>query len=430
MHYTNCLGENQMVDVLEAGRGNVSQKLELLNKKSLIPRPSQILELISNNSQSLDFSQLSQDGLHFLGSIRGVLPIGPNGVPAFNTLQPSPFDNPKIVAAMTSYNYTLDHQGLTSNVSCRYETETPVTVSGIPGVTGPVMQYSANCTELEGAEVLTNVEEFTSVTGRNALIYWACQSAPGSQTQSYSIYLSGIYGNYSQNLGNISCTVSPIQTALFPVKYQSTRDTFSAMQPNATSPITFSDLITYALVGLGDVISEGQNFQSNLVAESIVTFGVKSFNLAPYQLNDTYLRLCEKMIQGILEYQVCAINNSSLHSFCWRLFHRLLTFDWYTRRSPIGRLLALVQWPGHWHTGYSVGSWRAPTLGFCCQWRLSTWLLWSPSFWPWRSRRSMAINTSLPIQDQSRSKLALTTKRSYLMNGRRKLHINPQRCAI
>ena len=228
---------------------------------------------------------------------------------------------------MTSYNYTLNHQGLTSNTSCRYETESPITFSGIPGsLDAPLLQYRANCTELGGAEVLTNVLQFVSVLGNNTLIYWACQSAPGSQTQSYSIYLSGLYG-YETNVGNIICTVSPIQTALFLVKYQSTRGIFSATELNATSPIAFSELLGHALVGLGEIISEGQNFQANLVAESVITFGVKSFNLPPHQLNDTYLRLYEKMIQGILEYEVCPVNNSSRHSFSSRLFHRLPTFD-------------------------------------------------------------------------------------------------------
>ena len=283
--------------------------------------------MLPNNDQSLAFSQLgAKDGLHFLGSIRGVLPIGPDGVPAFNTLQPSPFDNPKIVAAMTSYNYTLNHQGLSSNISCRYATETPVTFSGlVPDA--PLIQYNANCAEIGEAEVLSSaVVAFRSLYGNNTLIYWPCQSAPGSQTQSYSIYLSGLGIGYGTNVGNITCTVSPIQTAIFPVKYQSTRGIFSAMQPNATSPIAFSELISLALQALGQIIYEGQNWETNLFIESVITFGVKSFNLPPHQQNDTYLQLYEKMIQGILEYQVCPVNNSSLHSFSLWLFHSLPTF--------------------------------------------------------------------------------------------------------
>jgi hypothetical protein len=68
---------------------------------------SQILSLLSNNTESFAFSQLgAKDGLHFFGPLRGVLPIGPNGVPAFDTLSNSPLSDMK--AAMTSYSYMLE----------------------------------------------------------------------------------------------------------------------------------------------------------------------------------------------------------------------------------------------------------------------------------------------------------------------------------
>jgi hypothetical protein len=44
--------------------------------------------------------------------------------------------------------------------------------------------------------------------------------------------------------------------------------------------------------------------QANLVAESVITYGVKNFNLPPYNQNPEYLRLYEAMIQGILDYEV------------------------------------------------------------------------------------------------------------------------------
>jgi len=131
-----------MVDVLEAGRGNVSWKCT---------SPSQILGLHSNNSESLSFSQLgARDGLHFLGSIRGLLPIGPNGVPVFDTLKPSPLSNPEINGGIISYNYTLDHQGLAFNVSCRYEPTCNVVVTALVPNSSVALQYcnSASCASL------------------------------------------------------------------------------------------------------------------------------------------------------------------------------------------------------------------------------------------------------------------------------------------
>jgi hypothetical protein len=53
---------------------------------------------------------------------------------------------------------------------------------------------------------------------------------------------------------------------------------------------------------------EGQNIQSNLLAESIIAFGINDFHLQPYARNETYLRLYEEMINGILEYEVCLVN--------------------------------------------------------------------------------------------------------------------------
>jgi len=67
MDYTNCLGENQMVDVLESGRGNVGLNLfrQQWDLSSL-----QILSLLSNNSDSHTLSQLgARGGPRILGPI-------------------------------------------------------------------------------------------------------------------------------------------------------------------------------------------------------------------------------------------------------------------------------------------------------------------------------------------------------------------------
>ena len=119
----------------------------------------QILSLLSNNTQSLTLSQLASRGasLHFLGSIRGVLPTGPQGVSAFYTPPSSPLSDPKSTAGMISYNCTFDNQGFSSNVSCFYDTESPVNVSAVAPGEVFVIQYDGSC---EGAaDVLTNVEQ-------------------------------------------------------------------------------------------------------------------------------------------------------------------------------------------------------------------------------------------------------------------------------
>ena len=299
---------------------------------------AQILELASDNSQTLTFSQLdANNGIHFLGPIRGVLPIGPNGVPSTlnnSLVEPFPFSDPEILAGITSYNYTFNHQGLASNVSCSYQPTTPIQAGYIANFT---LQYDVpSCAALGETMILTNITSFhlPVVPDTNYLMYWACQS-PTNDTQalSYVIYLSGPVNGYFNNTGNITCTVSPMQPAIYSVTYHSTTDTFfagaalPANEPAAYSPSAFSSLVNYTFIGLGSVLEEGQNFDSNLVAESVITFGVKSFGLAPYVRNDTFLRLYEQMIQGILEYEVCPFDDLFFQPSSYRCSCRPRTFD-------------------------------------------------------------------------------------------------------
>ena len=262
------------------------------------------------------------------------MPIGPNGVPEFDTLGPSPFSNPKIKAGMVSYNYTLEQQGLTSNVNCDFSPTNSFNISSLdpPNLVG--VQYNVSCDNYGEMEVLNNVGFLKSTWSNNTLLYWACQSAlNGMPTDAYSIYLAGtglkLNGYYLTTIGNINCSVKPIQTAIFPVTYHSTTNIFSAAQPTLESSqvITFPNLLTYALTGLGEVISEGQNFEANLVAESVLTFAYKSFNVSLDANQPTeFLRLFEQMIQGIIEYEVCFIDMFSRHP---------------SYRHPSGRLSAI-----------------------------------------------------------------------------------------
>ena len=71
------------------------------------------------------FTQLamdSQSGLHFLRPTRGMLP---NGVPAFDTLSPSPISN-LAGAGISSYQYAIGLQGLTSQIKCKYALSSPI----------------------------------------------------------------------------------------------------------------------------------------------------------------------------------------------------------------------------------------------------------------------------------------------------------------
>ena len=290
-----------LVEILNHRRLNFSDKSLCLLLK--------ILSLLPDNSQTLAFTQLgANDGMHFLGPIRGVLPLGPNGVASLNTLQPFPFDTSAAAMIPHPYNYTLNHQGLSSNITCRYDDQSTIKFGPVPG-DAHMVAYNASCPDLGLAEVLTDaVGQYRTPNTNNTLTFWPCKSIPtGGKEPIYYIYLRGRLRYAS--IANITCSVSSIQLATFPVEYQSAASIFSSPEePNATFANMTPGLMELALAGLGSVIWEGQNMQSNLVAESVITFGVKNFQLQPYERNEKYLRLYEAMLKGIIEYEVCLVN--------------------------------------------------------------------------------------------------------------------------
>lgn len=239
--------------------------------------------------------------------MRGVLPIGPDGVPAFDTLASSAFSAATPLRGL-SYSYTLELQGVSSNVSCAYDTGSPIRYYiPLPGL----YQYNGTCPP--GQDFL-NGTAFLVPPSNNSLGYWACQTAPSGN--SFTVYLRGV-SNYAEGIGNITCNISPFQPAVFSLAYSGTPGifNFTTQTPISTSPNTSTELIRRSLMGLGSNIWEAQNMEENLVAESVITFGVKSFGLQPYVRNDTYLRLYEAMIRGILDYQVRLFYEFCLSSF-------------------------------------------------------------------------------------------------------------------
>ena len=209
---------------------------------------------------------------------------------------------------MISYDYTLNHQGLTSNVSCSYAPTRPFYFVAL---SAPLLAvaYNVSCTHLGKTDALIGLYGVNSAWSNNTLAYWACQDE--IPTASYTIYLSGLglsSGYYANTVGNITCVINPIQTAIYSVMYRSTEDVFSTTEAKAPSRITFSTLINYALGGLATVVPDSQNYENNLFAETILNLGIKSFGLPADLQPPQYLRLYEQMIQGIIEYEVCLVN--------------------------------------------------------------------------------------------------------------------------
>ena len=235
--------------------------------------------------------------LHFQGSAQGISPIAPN------MLAPS-LSNWEVAAGVISYNYTFDQQGLKSNVSCSYAETSPFSLAPLDHTNSSNLDvtYNVSCTDWGKTDALINVPALRSAWTNNTLLYWACQDE--TPAASYTIYLAG-FNDYANTVGNVTCVINPIQSAIYSVMYRSTEGVFSAMaEANKSSPITFSTLITNALVGLAELISDSQNYDTNLFAQTIVDLGFQSFgpptDLPPLH----YLRMYEQMIQGILEYEV------------------------------------------------------------------------------------------------------------------------------
>jgi hypothetical protein len=284
LRYTNCLAENQLVDVLESGRSNM-------------------LSLLSEADVSVTYIQLgTKGGLRFVGPLNGLLPNGPNGVPAFNTLDARSLsffpDANTTDPRHSSYNYTLELQGISNNVTCIYDTTSPVIATN---TTTGLMQYNGSCPPNQ--DFLLN-STFLEQTSPHSLGFWACRTAPSAN--SYYLYLQG-NSNYQRTIGNMTCTVSPILPTVFPLTYTGQSGTFYAQSQNSSSPVSFTTLGDEMMMSIGSIVWEAQSSVSNLLAEAITTLGVKSFSLSSDAQQFEYLPLYEAMIKGILDYEATYI---------------------------------------------------------------------------------------------------------------------------
>ncbi|RXW15815.1 hypothetical protein EST38_g10038 [Candolleomyces aberdarensis] len=293
--YTMCLGENQMMDVLDSGRANVLAALRI-------------------NNETSSLNQLGGKGaIRFRGSAKGILPIGPNGVPAFNALKNS--SNPFLDDALRrrimteSYNYTLNHQGFESDINCFYDDTSPIRYRNISNInTTMVISSLGTCDPAAGLQdVLQDVEEYPTLNRNNTMTYWACKQTPqsGSLEPTYFVYLRGrMY--YEKSIGNITCRISPMRAQEYSVTYLSVPGYFTtsrALVEQSPRKPTFSRYIEGGLVGLGNVFWEGQNWSANLVAEAVFSLGAKKSNFSTSERNPIYPKMYEAMIQGMLEYE-------------------------------------------------------------------------------------------------------------------------------
>ena len=280
----------------------------------------QIHSLFSNNSESLILGRLGANySLRFLGPPGGVLPMGPKGIhglgtlpapPLISTLHPSPLLDADTNAAILSYNYTIQHQGLATDISCSYDILSPITFSPAPN---NMVTPQASCEAIRQIECLSRENLVSTTDTDQTLTFWACKSILlAEKGPAYYIYLRGRGKTYEKSIGNITCIVFPAQPALFPVMYQSSTRFFSTQERITTSPpaIAFSLFIEQAISILGIEVQRAQTAGVNLLAESAKVLGIQA-GFGPYEKNEKYLPLYGAMIQGILVDDVCTASNSS-----------------------------------------------------------------------------------------------------------------------
>lgn len=226
-----------------------------------------------------------------------------------------------------TYNYTLELQGISTNVTCAYTSDSPVNVT-IPLTN--VWQTNGTCPP--GQDLFLDNTTFISIPSNNYLGLWACLTEPSAD--SYNLYFRGVGTYYTPEIGNITCTVSPFRPTVFPLTYTGQAGIFTAQAPIASSPSSSPELGLPLVKSLGSVVWEAQSLNSNLVAESIITAGVKSFNLPPDMPTIEYLRLYEKMIEGIFDYEV-----RSIYYLSSSLMHlvRRHTFAYCTLQKSMSR---------------------------------------------------------------------------------------------
>ena len=235
--------------------------------------------------------------------MRGVLPLGRNGIPGLHFTSNSTADAQ--VAASLTYNYTLGLQGVSSNVSCTYDPDTPIvfTTTAVTTDPGSIITYNGTCPN--GQQLLQTGSGTPYTEDTHLLGFMVCENATNTGGP-YTLYFSGGPGeHYETAIGNMSCTLSS-ELAMFDLTYSERAGAFSAN--NAVSEVgpTSTQLMHRAVNSIGEVAVQAQTSADNLLASTVITVGTKYFNLPPYKQNSTYLPLYAQMIQGMFEYEVRA----------------------------------------------------------------------------------------------------------------------------
>ncbi|KAJ2924401.1 hypothetical protein H1R20_g12697, partial [Candolleomyces eurysporus] len=199
-------------------------------------------------------------------------------------------------------------QGLGNRVNCVYTDTSPITFD--PSAASDDLQYQGAC---GNGQTFMSVSSGAGNSTRNGLAFLACKGvitqSPEAEDPTYYIYLRGGKGpGYSTFVGNITCTVSPMRSEVFAVTYRKDQAYFKIDDPAVNPAPAAANLSTHpafiesAFHILGELVSWGQRWNSNMIAESVAIFGVKLFQIPQVERHNDYLELYAATIQGVLEY--------------------------------------------------------------------------------------------------------------------------------
>ncbi|KAJ2921295.1 hypothetical protein H1R20_g15801, partial [Candolleomyces eurysporus] len=329
-----CISEAQMMDAFSAGRNN-GLTLSLNENPALIPRQVTVDEPVQ-----------------VLGSIRGILPIGPIGFRGFDLDQwtDSPLQN--------AYIYTLNQQGLDINIRCAQSDDSPIRYQAISNInTTRIIATSGVCDAGQGLEnaIPSSFINYPTLNTHYTLTFWACKNTShtvDSEGPAFYLYFRGRM-SYADSIGNITCALSSFRSSDYAVTYHSSGRYFSAERAVATQTAreTHPPFLTDIVTQFGTLVWNSQTWSGHPLEASLSELGVKLFDLSPFSKpDDRRLRLLEAISQGLLEFIAMSIRlfySISLPDSCQRAVNGILTYSvvgWYpaTGYAQVGLLIPMT----------------------------------------------------------------------------------------
>ncbi|TFK65200.1 hypothetical protein BDN72DRAFT_900914 [Pluteus cervinus] len=318
--FTTCLGENQLIDVIQAGRDNAA---------------------LVNSTVPTTFPRMNST--RFLGPFPGVLMVGPNGLNNFSIVTPnnteafSEWPTPGM-----SYNYSLPLQGISLNVSCDYQNDTALNVSVVSfgdagsGVqflnwTGPCPTGTSSFLDLSG-------DSYQTLASNLSMGIWACkQDSADNAPPGYLVYVQGV-NDYRPSVGKMTCAVN-VALADYEIEYLGNVDYFKTSQgPNITeqnsdAPNVFASVFDEVIRRGVDIGINAQTaLTGNLVTEAMLSIGAEYYGLNQTTPDDNYPKIFAAVLQGMLSYQagylrmIYAGEDIALPQHCFRAINGIVSF--------------------------------------------------------------------------------------------------------